>query len=127
MGDPEDYKKTYQDFWKPLVETDGKLDPDKVMRELHDYHFMIGEVPKVYGHVSGNKISKPNTYAFEVINAHDDQCREDTEFAVNEAVKEALEKAADEVQHVFRSRGHCAEDIEQIGRLIMESSKEQAK
>jgi len=127
MDDPEDYKKTYREFWKPLVETDGKLDQDKVMRELHDYHFLIDQVPKVYGHVSGNKISKPNTYAFEVINAHDDQRQEDIDFAVQEAVKEALEKAADEVQDVFRLRGHSQKDIEQIGSLITNSSKQDSK
>lgn len=77
-----DYKETYEKFWKKLVETDGKLDPDKVMRELHDYSFMIDQVPKVYGHVSGNKISKPNTHAFEVINAHDDQRKKDIEEAL---------------------------------------------
>jgi hypothetical protein len=86
MSDPDadDYKKTYDNFWKPIVETNGKLDLDKVMRELHDYHFLMGEVPKVYGHVSGDKISKPNTHAFEVINAHDEQRKKDIEEALQD-------------------------------------------
>lgn len=83
-GVKEDYQETYQDYWKGLVETDGKLDPDKVMRELHDYKFMLDQVPKVYCHVSGGMISKPNTYAFEVINKHDEQREKDIEEAIKE-------------------------------------------
>lgn len=62
-----DYIEDYNEFWKDLVEKDGVLDKDAVMRELHDFHFMMEEVPKVYMEVSGGRISKTNTYAFEVI------------------------------------------------------------
>jgi hypothetical protein len=82
VSDTDDYKETYRKFWKALVETDGKLDLDKVMRELHDYSFLLDQVPKVYDHVSG--ISKPNTHAFEVINRHDIKRQED----IDEALKE---------------------------------------
>lgn len=84
MKGDDDYKQTYEEYWKPLVETDGKLDPDKVMRELHDYKFILDQVPKVYCHVSGGRISKPNTYASEVIAQHDDQRQEDIEEALEE-------------------------------------------
>ena len=82
-----DYKADYEEFWKDLVEVDGKIDKDKVMRELSDYRFMLEQVPKVYDHVSGGRISKPNTYAFEVIGQHDTQRQED----INEAISEYLE------------------------------------
>lgn len=84
-----DYKRVYEEYWKDLVETDGQLDKDKVMRELSDYRFMLEQVPKVYCHVSGNRISKPNTYAFEVIQEHDRQREED----VNEAIEDRKDRA----------------------------------
>lgn len=77
----DNYKQTYETFWKGLVETDGKLDPDKVMRELHDYSFLIDQVPKVYYHVTGGMIAKPNTHASEVINQHDIKRQEDIDEA----------------------------------------------
>lgn len=80
----EDYKDTYQKFWKALVETDGQLDPDKVMRELHDYKTVLDEVPKVYDHVTGGRISKPNTRAEHVIGAHDDRREEDIKQALQD-------------------------------------------
>ena len=69
----KDYEETYNSFWKEIVEKDGVLDLDQVKRELHDYHRMLGEVPKVYDHVTGGRISKPNTPASAVIAEHDDE------------------------------------------------------
>lgn len=60
-------QESYDHFWKDLVEVDGKMDEELVKAELHDYHFVIDQVPKVYDAVSGGRISKPNTYAYEVI------------------------------------------------------------
>lgn len=129
--DDGDYKKTYQEYWKALVETDGKLDLDKVMRELHDYHFMIEQVPKVYGHVSGGMISKPNTYAFEVINQHDDKRQEDIDWAVKEAVKETIERTLDEAaahcEEVFRMRGQPKEHGDAMGRGVRDLGPELLK
>jgi len=69
----ENYKEIYDKYWKENVEDEnGNLDKDKVMRELADYWFVLGEVPKVYCHVTGNRISKPNTYASEVISEADE-------------------------------------------------------
>lgn len=65
----EEYEKVYNDFWKELIEDeDGNIDKDSMMRELNDYAFLLDEVPKVYMEVTGGRISKPNTYAYEVIN-----------------------------------------------------------
>lgn len=67
MKKVKDYKKTYNEFWKDIVEKDGKLNKDQIMRELSDFSFMLDQVPKVYCEVSGGMISKTNTYAYEVI------------------------------------------------------------
>lgn len=89
MKDEKTYQQVYEEYWKDLVETDGQLDKDKVMRELADYYFMLEQVPKVYMHVSGGRISKPNTYAFEVIQQHDERREED----IQEAVDDSKEKS----------------------------------
>jgi hypothetical protein len=83
-----DYMRIYRRHWKRLVETDGKLDLDKVARELSDYHGMLEEVPKVYDHVTGGLLSKPNYHARSVIGAADEHLNR----MVDEAVKEAREE-----------------------------------
>jgi hypothetical protein len=88
MSEQKTYQQVYEEFWKPIVETEGQLDKDKVMRELSDYRFLLQEVPKVYCHVSGGVISYPNTHAFEVNTRHDDQRTQDIEEAVKEALKD---------------------------------------
>lgn len=72
MVDAGNYKQTYETFWKELVENpDGSLNRDRVMRELHDYHFVMGQASLVYDHVAD--VSKPNTMAFEVIREADER------------------------------------------------------
>ena len=60
-------------FWKDLVcNEDGTLNLQKVKGELHDYGVILDQVREVYDHVSGGRISKPNTLAYEVCAAADD-------------------------------------------------------
>jgi hypothetical protein len=72
MNDEKDYEQTYREFWAPILDAPDVDREDQIRRELHDYSFLMDEVPLVYDHVSGNRISKPNTMAFEVINQHDE-------------------------------------------------------
>lgn len=82
--DAPDYVRTYQDFWREIVESpDGTLNRDQIMRELSDYHAVMHEVSKVYDEVTG-RISKPNTAAFHVIA----EVEERTQEAIKEARKE---------------------------------------
>lgn len=60
-------EECYQNFWKDIVEKDGVVDMEAVKNELYDCHTMIQEVPKVYCDLTGGRVSKPNTMAFEVI------------------------------------------------------------
>lgn len=79
-----DYEKTYNDFWKDLVEDDnGSLNRDKVMRELADYHNVMQQVSLVYDDITGGRISKPNTMAFEVIGVAQERIDE----IVNEEIR----------------------------------------
>lgn len=68
---------------------DGEeLTRDKIADELHDLHMICGEVPRVYCHVTGGKISKANTCASAVIAEADDALNESVEYAVKEALAE---------------------------------------
>jgi len=84
----EDYEKTYEEFWKPLVENpDGTLNIDQIKRELHDFYFQMENTPKVFMHVTGDKVSKPNTFAEVVISLADELREEEIEEAVQNALQ----------------------------------------
>jgi len=70
---PSDVQEVYNQFWKPMLKEQGVEDvPDPVKAELHDYHVLLTEVPKVYMHVTGNQVSKHMTKADVVIALADD-------------------------------------------------------
>lgn len=71
----------------PEAYPDGMTEQD-VKNELHDYQQVLEQVPKVYDHVTGGLLSKPNYLASVVISAADDH--------LNKMVEEALEEAKDD-------------------------------
>jgi F0F1-type ATP synthase delta subunit len=95
----EDYETTFEEFWKDLVTNpDGSLNIDQVKRELHDYNCMLDEVPKVFCHVTGGLISKPNTKADFVIEEFENY----VDKLLKEEVEDALEVARlDIIDNVF--------------------------
>lgn len=78
------YKKEYEEFWKEIVERNGRLNKEQVKKELYDYSILLQEVPKVYYHLTGGRISKPNTLANEVISEAEHIMSEE----INEVIKE---------------------------------------
>lgn len=89
-----DYQKIFKDFWEELVcNPDGTLNMDAVQRELADYYFMLQEVPKVYDHVTGGAVSKPNTYAFEVNLVADEHYQKSIESAIRDDLAGVLKLA----------------------------------
>lgn len=75
------------EFWRSLV-FDGMPSAEEIRNELHDYRRMMGEVPKVYWHITGGAISKPNTPAAAVIALADECENKDIACAVEDAKKE---------------------------------------
>src|SRR5690606_25004895 len=65
---------------------DGEPTPNSIAAEMADYKMLLEEVPLVYDHVSGGRISKPLTKAFEVIREHDQRRTDDVDEAVIEAI-----------------------------------------
>lgn len=91
-----DYVQTYRDYWADIVEDgDGNLNLDQVMRELHDYTEFMGQASEVYAELTGGRISKPNTMAFEVIAEADE---------LNSRL--TREYVADELQHMTVQEVH---------------------
>ena len=67
-----DVQARWDEFWAPIVAPGGELDLDQVKRELFDFSVVMHEVPHVYMHVTGGRISKANSRASAVIGAADD-------------------------------------------------------
>lgn len=63
----ETAEETYQNFWKLIVEKNGELDLEQTKKELHDFHFVMEQVSKVYDTLTGGQLSKPHYYADGVI------------------------------------------------------------
>lgn len=53
------------DFWSEILGAE-RVQPQTIL-ELNDYAMLLREVPKVYDHITGGAISKPNTLADAVI------------------------------------------------------------
>ena len=70
----KDWNKKFKDFWLPLITTEGKLDMKKIKNELHDWDFVMKQVPLVYDHVAG--LSKVMYDAQTIIDEHDSRCHE---------------------------------------------------
>jgi hypothetical protein len=83
----QDYEKTYDEFWKPMIENaDGTVDMDAMKRELFDYCTLMHSAAEVYCHVTGNRISKTNTCASAVISEADAR----VESAIADAIRDLL-------------------------------------
>lgn len=79
-------EKNWTDFWEPIIRPDnGAIDLGQIKRELHDYSTLLREVPRVYMHVTGGKVSKPHTDSDVVIAIHDDHVTELISGATGEA------------------------------------------
>lgn len=72
----------------PEAYPDGMTEQD-VKNELHDYRHMLNEVPKVYDHVTGGLLTKPNYFASVVIGEADNHLNKLVEEAVADAAEDA--------------------------------------
>lgn len=65
-------EQNWIDFWEPLLTNkDGSVNMAAVKNELSDWHYCMGEYAKVYMHISGGLLSKPN-YPAEIMIQHAD-------------------------------------------------------
>lgn len=95
-----DYKETYEKFWKDIVEKDGKLNKDQIMRELHDYSFLMNQASEVYMEVTNGQLSKTNYFADSVIGEYQ-RCLEKAIEDVLEDYKKELKKSNEYIMENF--------------------------
>lgn len=76
-------EEVWYTFWKDIVAPNGVLDLEQVKRELYDFWVVMQQVPKVYDHVTGGKVSKIMTDPDAVIALADD--------AVNDLINDCVE------------------------------------
>lgn len=88
--DKAETKKTvddeYESFWKHIVEVDGELDKEQIEKELYDFSQIIGNVSKVYCHITNSRISNPLTLPNVVMQVAD-ECKE---LELEDNIKEEL-------------------------------------
>jgi hypothetical protein len=96
-------------FWAGVFDDIAdKTDREKIEAELSDYHFVMQQVPDVYMHITGGKMSKCNYYAHAVIAEADEYSEKFT----NEAADEARCKAIEECALLARS---CSDELVRSG------------
>jgi hypothetical protein len=80
--------RVFAEFWADIVCPDGEWDLAQVKRELHDYHIALSEVPKVYCHVTGGRMSKPHYYAEDVIREADEWAEQLAKDSVTDLIED---------------------------------------
>ena len=97
------------EFWETWVYPKGAT-AKQVQNELTDYHMMLEQVTQVYSELTGGRISKPNTMAFEVIG----QANELVEAAIKEYCEEETEELREDKQLL-------RDGLQQILRLTVQA------
>ena len=115
MSEQKDYEKKYDEFWKDIVEVDGVLNLDQIKRELFDFFNVMEEVPKVYMHITGNKLSKPNYDADVVISEADEYQKE---YFKNEIIECLIEST--ELEDILAYFNISVEDINKASNKFYE-------
>ena len=72
------------EYWLPLLKTNGKWDKKKIRNELHDLVFIYKQIGTVYCYITGNKLSKPMYYAQTIMDAHDAVIEDAVAYALEE-------------------------------------------
>ena len=93
----EETQEDWEEIWKPLLYTNGKLDIKKIEKEMHDLIFVFEQVGKVYSSLTGGTLSKPMYYAEGIIQLHED--------AITEAYDEGYADAKEELSQLLQESG----------------------
>lgn len=84
---PEEESDAIGEQWMKdigVIREDGTFDEAQARKELHDYSFLLSQVPAVYEHVTGGLLSKPNYFSAAVISCHDEHVEQETKGIIKE-------------------------------------------
>lgn len=114
-GPAPEYLKTWAEHWAPIIcRPDGTLNFGQLARELADYWNLIGWTAEVYCHVTGDRISKPNTLPSAVISVADERTQE----LIDEEAGEAIDSLIEDLEGAERGPfATTAEVVTLIGEL----------
>jgi len=74
----KDYNYDWDNFWKSICcNKDGSLNLTQIKKELSDFYYVMQQVPKVYCHITGGKLSKLMYSAETIISEADDLITKD--------------------------------------------------
>lgn len=79
-------QKEIQDYWLPLLKTNGEFDEQKIKNELRDLLFIYEQVGEVYCTITGNILSKPMYYADTIIEVYEEQLQGAYQEGVNDTL-----------------------------------------
>ncbi|WP_137009575.1 hypothetical protein [Aquitalea aquatilis] len=105
----DEVEREWNETWRDIVAPNGTIDISQLKKELADYSMLLDAAPKVYMHVTGGKISKPNTLPEIVCSVADDYTTElfqeqrDTAQPAGEAVASTLSR--DHIREIFMAHG----------------------
>lgn len=91
VPDEQEIKDVFNNYWKERITTDGKMDMEKIVRELHDYFYVLNYVRIVYNKLTGGRVNNPMTIPHSVVAVVDMLHDELTELEVNKAKDEFIE------------------------------------
>ena len=79
----------YESVWKEIIENpDGSLNKEQVMKELHDFSILIGNISKIYTYMTGSIVSKPMVDAHIIIGLCEEQLQESYDRGYEDAMQD---------------------------------------
>ena len=83
------FDKKFDEFWKPLLQTNGEWDEKKIKNELHDLDFVAEQVGYIYSYLTGGLLSKPMHHAGTILAEFEDKfiLREDAGADVKDMIE----------------------------------------
>lgn len=70
-----DWNKKWE-YWKPLLQTNGDWDEEKIKNEMHDLVFVLDQVGKIYIELTGGLLSKPMYYAETILQQNEQRIQD---------------------------------------------------
>ena len=67
------WNKKFNKYWKPLLQTKGQWNEQKIKNELHDLDFVVEQVGTIYYELTGGLLSKPMYYAQTILSEHNER------------------------------------------------------
>lgn len=96
------------DYWLPKIKPGGVFDEPALLEVLSSYSHVLTELPKVYCAVTGDRMSKPNYYARDVIAQFEAYQQREIESSILEVLLELYDDLDDEARRILTDTGRAS-------------------